>query len=213
MVAFSPLFTYQYTKVKQSRYRPGQALRVPGGWRCQISRQSALEGGKVVSPTHRPPLPPQEIFLVFISVRGGRKDYVNEKFQWHHRESNPCPSGLWRSASTNCAPLSVHMNKKRNSVPPTSPYHPFCLFIHTGKWFAFFSPVSWTRPYFRHTFTTACTSTSWDHVQDGRDLSTRMFITLHSPRVLCTIYFKWLHNGVKRHLFPLEIWHSLTWNS
>jgi hypothetical protein len=24
----------------------------------------------------------------------GRKDYVNEKFQWHHRESNPRPSGL-----------------------------------------------------------------------------------------------------------------------
>jgi len=38
--------------------------------RLQISRQSAHEGGKVVSPTHRPPLPPQEIFLVLISVRG-----------------------------------------------------------------------------------------------------------------------------------------------
>jgi hypothetical protein len=24
----------------------------------------------------------------------GRKDYVNEKFQWHHRESNPRPSDL-----------------------------------------------------------------------------------------------------------------------
>ena len=34
------------------------------------SRQSAHEGGKVVSPTHRRPLPPQEIFLVLISVRG-----------------------------------------------------------------------------------------------------------------------------------------------
>jgi hypothetical protein len=29
--------------------------------------------------------------------------YVNEKFQWHHRESNPRPSGLYRIASTNCA--------------------------------------------------------------------------------------------------------------
>jgi hypothetical protein len=29
--------------------------------------------------------------------------YVNEKFQWHHWESNPRPSGLKRSVSTNCA--------------------------------------------------------------------------------------------------------------
>ena len=42
--------------VKLSHYRPGQALTAPG-----ISRQSAHEGGKVVSPPHRPPLLPQQI--------------------------------------------------------------------------------------------------------------------------------------------------------
>ena len=45
-------------KVKQSHYRPEQPLMDPGEWGSQISRQSAHEGGKVVSLTHWLPLPP-----------------------------------------------------------------------------------------------------------------------------------------------------------
>jgi hypothetical protein len=84
-------------KVKQSHYRPGQALRVPGGSGSQISRQSAHESGKVVSPKHQLPLAPKKyswssLLLEVQSTPGPQcdgKDYVNEKFQLTPAGSEP----------------------------------------------------------------------------------------------------------------------------
>ena len=44
-------------KVKQSIYGTGESLRVPRGWCSHIWWLPVHEGSKVVSPTHRPPLP------------------------------------------------------------------------------------------------------------------------------------------------------------
>ena len=70
----------------------GQPLRFPGGWGSEISRQSAHEVGKVVSPTHCP-LPTKKVSLVHISVR----DWVDprvilrpEGCQW----KIPTPTGI-----------------------------------------------------------------------------------------------------------------------
>jgi hypothetical protein len=41
--------------IKPYYYGPGQAMRFPGSWGSQISRQQAHEGGKFVNPTHQPP--------------------------------------------------------------------------------------------------------------------------------------------------------------
>jgi hypothetical protein len=45
---------------KQSHYRPGQALKIPGDRCSRISRQSEHECGDVVNPKHRSLLPPRK---------------------------------------------------------------------------------------------------------------------------------------------------------
>ena len=90
-------------KVKQTLYTPRQALRVPGGCGSQISRQSTHESSQIDSPKHWPYSPPRKYSWYSFVRQCGRKDYVNEKFQWHHRESNPRSFGLLHSVSSNCA--------------------------------------------------------------------------------------------------------------
>jgi hypothetical protein len=102
-------------KIKLSRYRPGQALGVPGGWGSRISRQSAHQGGKVVSPTHWPSLP-QEGFLVLISVRG-----------WVDARATMRPEGL---SLKNCSDFIGNRTRDlpaciavpQPNAPPRSPY-------------------------------------------------------------------------------------------
>jgi len=55
-------------KVKLSLYRPGQALSAPKVEAGRITGQSAHEGDKFASPTHRPPLPPTIYHLVLMSL-------------------------------------------------------------------------------------------------------------------------------------------------
>jgi len=132
-----------FVKSKQSLYRSGETLRSPGSLGPHISRQSAHEGGKFVSLTLRPPLSPSKyswyLFLLQAeSIPGSqcdRKDYVIEKFQWHHRESNPrSSSALPQPTALRCAPrifvivskyrriLIRHLKKNEVKIPfhPTS---------------------------------------------------------------------------------------------
>jgi hypothetical protein len=73
---------YIKISVKQSLYWPGESLRIPGGWGSQISRQSAHEGRKIASPTHRPLLHPRKYSWYCFNPRARVRRY---KFGYERR--------------------------------------------------------------------------------------------------------------------------------
>jgi hypothetical protein len=99
-------------KLKLSRYRPGQTLGVPGGWYSRISRQSAHEGCKVFSPTHRPSLPP-----LLISVR----DWVDPRATMRPEGLSHCKIPVIPSEieTATFRLVAQCLNQLRHRVPPT----------------------------------------------------------------------------------------------
>jgi hypothetical protein len=63
-VPFQSINRHRWSSIRWRYSNPITGLDRPLGFQkveaSQISRQSAHEGGKVVSPTHRPPLPPRK---------------------------------------------------------------------------------------------------------------------------------------------------------
>ena len=62
-----------------------------GRLRLQISRHSAHEGGKVVTPTHRPPLPPG---ISWYSFREAESTPGTRKYQLPQNKFQASPLGI-----------------------------------------------------------------------------------------------------------------------
>jgi hypothetical protein len=113
---YSVVTCFYLVKVKQSHYRPGQALRVPGGWGSPITWQSAHEGSKFVSPTHRQTLPPRKYtwysFLLEDESTPGPMVRPEGLCHW---KIPITPSGI---ESTTFRLVAQCFNQLRHRVPP-----------------------------------------------------------------------------------------------
>jgi len=106
-------------KIKQSHYGSEQPQRVPGFWGSHISRQLALEGGKVVSPKQWPSLP-REIFLGLISVRGWVNPRTIMRPEGLCRRKIPMTPSRIETATFQV--VAKWVNQLRHRVPPTATY-------------------------------------------------------------------------------------------
>ena len=103
--------------VKKYYYRPGRALRVPECWDFHISKQSAHEGGKVVSPKHRPPLPPRKYpwYSLLLKAESTPGHSAAGRIM-PMKNSNDTPSGIEPATFRLVAQC---VNQLRYRVPPT----------------------------------------------------------------------------------------------
>ena len=120
---------------KLSHYRPAQALRVQEVGAPRISRQSALEGGTVVSPMHRPLLSAQEKFLLLMFVRGWVDPRAIVRLEGlSHWKMLVTPSGIEPATFRLVAQC---LNQLRHRVPPQ-------IAVRQSNRYLLF-PFKWTR--------------------------------------------------------------------